>query len=173
VESSELSSEQITEQIHAAEERRDRALAEYQAAVEELEWWKQGQRLFASGDDAQDAEGPTNANELFPPGWVFADGTKPTLRQAIVAVMSEAPGRQWQLADLVGALDAQGWLPERSSRARSSKGVADMAAAMATEGHLRRVSRGVYMLSAQLAAAQETARRENFLGRSAGDAEDT
>lgn len=144
--------DEIAGNIRAAEERRDRALAEYEAALEELEWWRQGQRLFSGGDD----EEPRSRNpvtELFPAASLFESGDmKPTLRQAIVAVMERGDGREWPLDSLVDALDQRGWLPDRADATLTAKGVADMAAAMASEGHLKRVRRGVYTVSPEIAA---------------------
>lgn len=148
----------ITERIREAKARRDRALAEYQAAVEELEWWRQGQRLF--GEPEAEDQVDDDVAQLFPPAWAFADGTEPTLRQAIVATMEKRPGRHWPVHDLVAALHRNDWLPERED---STKRVSDMAGIMVKDGQLERVSRGVYILAPEVAAALAAARQRDRL----------
>jgi len=85
-------------------------------------------------------------------GFVFDQGIKPSLRQAMVAVMREHPGRRWTVADLTEALDGKGWLPENGA-----KRVSDMAGEMVRLNQAVRQGRGVYKLSPELAAALETA----------------
>ncbi len=83
---------------------------------------------------------------------MFGQGIRPSLRQAMVIVMREHPGRRWTVADLTQALDSKGWLPENGS-----KRVSDMAGDMVRLKQVVRHERGVYKLSPELAAALETA----------------
>jgi hypothetical protein len=154
----------IEANLRDAEERKQRALAEYKAALAEIEWWKQGQRLFGGGSST-DNEDATPLAEQFPPAWAFDDEHQPTLRQAIVAVMREAPGRPFRVAELAQALEDRGWLPDRDSRLSAKKRVSDLASLMIADGQLERADRGVYTLDAELDAALEVARQENVLGR--------
>jgi hypothetical protein len=160
----------ILAKVSEAEDRKARALAEYQAAVAELEWWKQGQRLF--GVHTEDEGLDPSITELFPPADAFSGGMQPTLRQAIVAVMRGQPGTHWRVSDLAGALMRAGWLPEREDAA---KRVSDMAGIMAGDGQLYRVARGVYALAPELAAAFEASHgninRHVFFGGQPSDKE--
>ncbi len=106
--------------------------AEHRAALQQLDlelgWWQQGLELFGDSDTddleevipSTDAAGSNNGTirELQPPSEVFShSGAKPTLRQAIVAVMSEDGDleRSWRPADVRAALQRRGWMPEAKS----------------------------------------------------------
>jgi hypothetical protein len=143
----------IAENLRRAEERKARALEEYRAANIELNWWRQGARLFGIGDDVEVGEA-TDSNEIFPNPILFLDKvTRPTLRQAVVTVMRLEPeALAWSVSDLVLGLQRRGWLPERQDAA---KAVSDIAGAMVSDGHLVRLSRGTYALAPELAATFE------------------
>src|SRR4051794_30100720 len=101
--------DEIARNIRTAEERRDRALAEYEAALEELEWWRQGQRVFG-GAETEDSRTLNRVTELFPAASLFESGElEPTLRQAIIAVMERGDGREWPLDALVDILGERRW----------------------------------------------------------------
>jgi hypothetical protein len=150
--SDELTPESINERLRVAEERKAEALARYEAASAEVAWLEDGLRLF-SPDAAPGVETPKEIlTEIFPEGFVFDQGIKPSLRQAMVVVMREHPGRRWAVADLTEALEKRGWLPENGA-----KRISDMAGEMARLNQVVRQGRGVYKLSPELAAALETA----------------
>jgi hypothetical protein len=150
--SEKLTPENIAERLRAAEKRKAEALARYEAASAEVAWLKDGLRLF-SPDAELDSETPKEVlTEIFPEGFVFDRGIEPSLRQAMVVVMREHPGRRWTVTDLAQALDSRGWLPENGA-----KRVSDMAGDMVRLKQVVRPGRGVYKLSPELAAALETA----------------
>ena len=150
--SDELTPESIGERLQAAKERKAEALARYEAASAEVSWLEDGLRLF-SPDTTPESESPKEVlTELFPDGLVFEQGIKPSLRQAMIVVMREHPGRRWTVPDLTEALDAKGWLPDNGA-----KRVSDMAGEMVRLAQAVRQGRGVYKLSPELAAALEGA----------------
>lgn len=94
-----------------------------------------------------------SATELFPEASFFIEhGVQPTLRQAIIAIMREQPGRQWSVTELTKALASKDWLPDKGA-----KRVSDMAGDMVRLGQILRPRRGVYVLSPETAAALEAA----------------
>lgn len=146
-----MTARDIKANIHDAEARVRAALAEYEAAKAELAWWQEGLRLIDPQAAAALNAEPEIVTELFPDGVVFATGARPTLRQAIVLVMREAPGKTaWTINELASALDEHDWLPARED---ANKGVSDMVAAMYNAGQLSRLDRGVYKLAPPLEAA--------------------
>jgi hypothetical protein len=148
----ELTPEGISDQLKAAKERKADALARYEAASAEVAWLEEGMRLF-DPNAASERDSPREMlAEIFPDGPVFDQGVKPSLRQAMVIVMREHPGRRWTVAELVDALDAMGWLPDNGT-----KRVSDMAGDMVRLDQAVRQERGVYKLSPELAAALEAA----------------
>lgn len=150
--SDELTPESIGDRLRIAKERKAEALARYEAASAEVSWLEEGLRLF-SPEAAPETGTPREIlTEIFPDGFVFDQGIKPSLRQAMVVVMREHPGRRWTVADLTEALDGKGWLPENGA-----KRVSDMAGEMVRLNQAVRQGRGVYKLSPELAAALETA----------------
>jgi len=147
--------EQIADNLRAAEERKNKALAEYKSALVELDWWREGQRIF---DPASVEERTVNAEEileLFPAASAFQNGNEPSLRQAIVALLRESPGARWTVSDIVSRLAGRGWLPRRTSTKEAAKRVSDMAGVMVADNQLERAGRGVYILAPELAAAFE------------------
>lgn len=150
-----LSLATIEENYKRAKQRRVDALAEYEAANAELEWWRQGLQLFGSDYSNLSDESGSMVTELFPDRSLFTGKMRPTLRQAIVLVMRDNPARRWSVDELASALNEQGWLPERES---AKKRVSDMAGDMVRLGQLARVNRGVYALSSELAAGLDAQR---------------
>jgi hypothetical protein len=147
--SDELNPQSIGEQLEAAKQRKAEALARYETASAEVAWLEDGMRLFKPGA-AQKRESPRELlADIFPDGPLDQDA-KPSLRQAMVIVMQDHPGRQWTVADLVAALDDNGWLPENGT-----KRVSDMAGEMVRLNQAVREGRGIYKLSPELAAALE------------------
>jgi hypothetical protein len=151
--SEKLTPENISTRLRAAKRRKAEALASYEAASAEVAWLEEGLRLFS--DDADlDSETPKEIlTEIFPEGYVFDQNIRPSLRQAVVVVMREQPGRRWTVTELAEALDGRGWLPKSGG----AKRVSDMAGDMVRLGQAVRHGRGVYKLSPELAAALETA----------------
>lgn len=154
-----LSPELLAERILAAEARKARALAEFEAAKAELAWLREGERLFGGGSREETPLPPqepgAKVTELFPDPSIFVNGLQPTLRQAIVYAMLGSNATHFRVGDLVDALDQRGWLPEHSN---PQKRVSDMAGEMVQEGQLERAGRGTYALSPELAAQLEAAR---------------
>jgi hypothetical protein len=150
--SDELTPERIADRLKVARERKDEALARYEAASAEVAWLEEGLRLF-NPDALPEPEAQRKMlDEIFPDGPVFDQGVNPSLRQAMVIAMREHPGRRWTVADLTEALGSMGWLPENGA-----KRISDMAGEMARLNQVVRQGRGVYKLSPELAAALEAA----------------
>ena len=161
-----LDPETIRENVAQARARRERALQAYAVATAELSWWLAGLRLIQP-EPGRSAEQRV-ADALS--GW---DRAGPTLRQAILLVMRADTTSDWTLGDLAFMLRLNNWLPKRED---PNKGIADMAAAMVTEGMLERSGRGVYRLPMHVAAALQEAlppitdyRRADELGFSVPD----
>jgi len=150
--SEEITPESIAARLRSAEQRKSQALAQYEAASAEVAWLREGLRLFDPEANLEAQDPQEVVTEIFPEGFVFDQGIKPSLRQAIVVVMREHPGRRWAVPDLAQALEGRGWLPEHGA-----KRVSDMAGDMVRLGQLVRHDRGVYKLSPELAAALEAA----------------
>jgi hypothetical protein len=148
-----LTPESIATRLRAAKRQKAEALADYEAASAEVTWLEEGLRLFGGGDAEPDSQTPKEIlTEIFPEGFVFEQNMTPSLRQAMVVVMREQPGRRWTVADLAQALDSRGWLP-----GNGAKRVSDMAGDMVRLKQVVRDGRGVYKLSPELAAALESA----------------
>jgi hypothetical protein len=142
----------IQASIESARARRDKAYAEYESAVKEIEWLEQGLSLWVVKVPHHGAKSPDDAllRELLPDG---AATQRPTMRQAMILVMRAGPRSEWPVADILQALTMNGWAPNGDAMKR----VSDMAGVMVGEGHLTRTGRGVYKLSALLAGALERA----------------
>jgi len=147
--SDKLNPESIEEQLEAAKQRKAEALARYETASAEVAWLEDGMRLFKLGAMPKREAPRELLADIFPDGPLDQDA-KPSLRQAMVIVMQNHSGRQWTVADLVTALDDNGWLPENGT-----KRVSDMAGEMVRLNQAVREGRGVYKLSPELAAALE------------------
>lgn len=114
---------------------------------------RDGLRLFDPNAEVEDEDSDATVTELFPDAEFFAQhGVAPTLRQAIVVLMREQPGRHWSVTELSEALAERGWLPDKGA-----KRVSDIAGDMVRLRQVRRPKRGVYVLSPEVAAALEAA----------------
>jgi hypothetical protein len=95
----------------------------------ELDWLKQGYRLFASGRRGL----PQPASEM----------DKPVLRKAILRVMGEGTKDIWKVPELIDTLTERGWMPNGTS---AKQIVRSRVSSMATAGELERVSYGAYKI---------------------------
>jgi hypothetical protein len=145
--------ETIIGNVLAAQQRKRIALAEYEAASEQLAWWLQGARL-AGIAELQIDESDENVvpDDLFPPVRYFEEsGVRPTLRQAIMAELQSEPNLAVPVADLAARLVGRGWLEAENAHKR----VSDLAGLMHNEEQLHRVNRGVYKLHPRFAVRIE------------------
>ena len=109
---------------------------------EELEWWEKGQRLFVLepepqeplplNEDADEESAPTSSN-----------GTKPTLRGAILAVLGQEPRKTWKTEAIIAELQRRDWMPGGEY---ADHHVRSMVAQMHRKGQARRMGRGMYRL---------------------------
>lgn len=141
----------IAAHIRDAEDRKSRALVEYQAATAELDWWKRGQQLFGGGGTSEPDD--SGADFDFLVASLNPDEQPSTLRQAIATVMWLEDKPSWNAREITLALDRRGWLPKHEPIKR----VTDMAGVMATAGQLRKEGRGSYSLAPELAASFDLA----------------
>jgi hypothetical protein len=118
--------------------------------LDELEWWESGKRFF--GFDG-DQEGEPEAQEKAPEPVsgqqqsFISNGSKPTLREAIMRVIGEQPKKTWQTEEVLTALRKRGWISDAKNadqHARSKMGE------MHRKGDLRRIRRGHYRLPPNL-----------------------
>lgn len=103
----------------------------------ELDWVRTGVELFVAGD------APT---ETAPPltGGVSTNGNKPSLREAILRVMGEKPGKPWKAPELMGVLEQRGWMPNSPEHAEHI--VRSRLSTLTKAGELRKVGYGLYKL---------------------------
>jgi hypothetical protein len=142
----------IAANIQAARDRKAQALAEYEAASAELSWWLQGAKLAGIATLSDEDDQNNVPDDLFPPARYFDETEeRPTLRQAIMAHLSETPTASFTVAELAQALVRRGWLPENGAQKR----VSDLAGVMHGDEQLQRVDRGVYRLHPRFALAFE------------------
>jgi hypothetical protein len=137
-----ITPEALRADIAAAQERRDRAYKDLEAAEQELEWLQQGlKRVEPGGQPGDDLLG------ALLPGLVRP--VKPTLRQAIVLVMRSNPHKQWVVDDITSMLRMNNWLP----RTDPGKRITDAAHGLVVDGYLSRADRGTYELTVDVAEA--------------------
>jgi hypothetical protein len=91
---------------------------------------------------------------------VFTADTKPTLRQAMIAVMASDATGAWRVADIASGIIREKWL---SDTEEAAKRVSDMASVMVGDGLLVRVDRGTYGLDAELVARLELLKANPFM----------
>jgi len=153
-----LDSDLIASNILAARERKANALAEYEVASAELSWWLEGAKL-AGVEVLPEEEDVNNVpDDLFPPVKYFEEtGERPTLRQAIMAHMSESPTTRFTVAEIAQALVKREWLPEVGAQKR----VSDLAGVMHGDEQVQRTGRGVYRLHPRFALGFERREQEN------------
>jgi len=125
----------ISEEVISAKVRELRSLIEAQEEQldrmrEELQWWETGQRLFGGPPE------PTVTHE------VGSNGSKPSLREGITAVLADGPA-VWKTEDVIEELQRRDWLPNGKNAAHH---VRSMLAEMHRKGQARRVTRGRYRL---------------------------
>jgi hypothetical protein len=92
--SEKLTQENIATRLGAAKRRKAEALAGYEAASAEVAWLEEGVRLFGGDAEPDSQTSKEILTEVFPEGFVFDQGITPSLRQAMVVVMREQPGRR-------------------------------------------------------------------------------
>ncbi len=134
------------ERIKELEDRVAAALATYQSAQAELEWWRQGRRLFVEGEThaggrqqepfGEEARPQQDSRGLSP-------GGKPTLRSAILRVMLERDGPV-RNEDLIESLRERNWLPSGKNALHN---VRAKVAELSRQGEVIRVDRGTYRLA--------------------------
>jgi hypothetical protein len=148
---------QIREAIARLEARRDAALAEAEAAVRELDWWRQGLALFdpaAAEEEKHEEAADAVIAHLVPAGY---DTPDQTLRQSLMLAMRADPQGEWSVRRLHDMLLTHRWA--KSDTKDLSKRITDMASLMVSDGLLERRGRGVYQLPRPIAAALTRALR--------------
>lgn len=152
----------IVVNIEAARARKATAVAEYEAASAELAWWLEGAKLAGVSVRSDEDDQNNVPDDIFPPVRYFEEsGERPTLRQAIMAQLSEAPASALSVAELAEAIVKREWLPELGAQKR----VSDLAGIMHGDNQLQRTDRGVYRLHPRFALALEQRGKVRF-GRS-------
>jgi len=147
----------IRENIARAKARRDAALAEFEAASRELEWWRAGLAMFdPEAAEAEELEEDADARirQIIPNGFETPD---PTVRQIILFAMRGDPYGDWSVDRIYDMGVTHRWIdPDAKDQ---GKRITDMASLMTQDGLLERVDRGIYRLPAPLGAALSRALR--------------
>jgi len=141
----------IRENIARAKARRDAALAEFEAASRELDWWRQVLEMFdpeAAVAEKSEEEAKARIRQLIPEGFETRD---PTVRQMILFSMRADPHGDWSVERLYNMMVTHRWIDPATKDA--TRRITDMAALMTKDGFLERAERGVYRLPEPLAAA--------------------
>lgn len=142
--------ETIRQNVQRAKQRRDAAQLELDAAVRELQWWRDGLAMFdPAGAVAEQAEelADFEIRRLLPDGFT----SSPTTRQLILFAIRAEPAGEWPIARIFDVGVMHRWIaPEDQEQL---KRITDMTALMAREGMLVRASRGVYKLREDLIGA--------------------
>lgn len=107
----------------------------------ELAWYEDAQRLFGDASPNPDVE-PSLPGLGDSPG-ASPNGSKPTLRQAILTVMREQPNKTWKVEAVIGELRRRDWLP---AGAHGEHHTRSMMAQMHRKGQAKRIDRGRYRL---------------------------
>lgn len=140
----------IRENLERAKQRRDAAQLELDAAVRELQWWRDGMAMFdPAGAVAEEAEelADIEIRRLLPDGFT----NSPTTRQLILFAIRAEPAGEWPIARIFDVGVMHRWIaPEDQEQL---KRITDMTALMAREGMLVRANRGVYRLREDLIGA--------------------
>lgn len=112
----------------------------------ELVWYEDGLRLFGDGERDPEVEPPLpgfagdSANE----GRNGSErASKPSLRNAILAIMREQPTKSRKVESVIAELRRRDWLPGGENGEHHTR---SMMAQMHRKGQLRRVDRGRYRL---------------------------
>jgi hypothetical protein len=151
------SDDPIVGNVLKARERRRQALAEYEMASTELDWWLEGAKLAGISELQVDVTHENSVpDDLFPPVRYFEEtGERPTLRQAIFAELATTPRAEVSVADLTDRLMHREWISGYAAQKR----VSDLAGVMHGDEQLQRVGRGIYRVHPKLAMVidQQTA----------------
>lgn len=140
----------IRANIESAKQRRDAAQVELDAAVRELQWWRDGLAMFdPEGAAAEQAEelADMEIRRLVPDGFT----RRPTTRQLILFAIRAEPAGEWPIARIFDVAAIHRWIDADDQE--QLKRVTDMTALMAREGLLVRTGRGVYKLRDDLIGA--------------------
>lgn len=140
----------IRENIERAKQRRDAAQLELDAAVRELQWWRDGLAMFdpaaAAAEQAEELA-DIEIRRLVPDGFTRS----PTTRQLILFAIRAEPAGEWPIARIFDVAAMHRWIDADDQE--QLKRITDMAALMAREGLLVRTDRGVYKLRDDLIGA--------------------
>jgi hypothetical protein len=140
----------IRENLERAKQRRDAAQLELDAAVRELQWWRDGLAMFdpesAAAEHAEE-RADMEIRRLIPDGFTRS----PTTRQLILFAIRAEPSGEWPIARIFDVAVMHGWLDAEDQE--QMKRITDMTALMAREGLLIRAGRGVYKLHGNLIGA--------------------
>jgi len=108
----------------------------------ELAWYEDGLRLF--GDSPPDPEVESPLPGIDPePTQTSTNGTKPTLRNAILIVMREQPNKTRKVETVISELRQRDWLPGGVNGEHHAR---SMMAQMHRKGQIKRIDRGRYRL---------------------------
>ncbi len=140
----ELHPDMIRANLRKARETRDEAWRAYEEAVNQVEWWERGAKLFGGATEIE-----VNADARL--GDLLPDGIprQPTLKQAILLIMRSNPNATWTVDQIAQMLNMNGWLPT----SEPAKRISDMAGVMVNEFWLSRTDRGTYALMPDIAVA--------------------
>lgn len=147
----------IRDNIARAKARRDAALAEFEAASRELQWWRDGLAMFdpeAAQVEQVEEDADARIRQIIPDGFETPD---PTVRQMILFAMRGDPYGDWSVTRIHDMLMTHGWVGAAAKD--QGKRITDMASLMVQEEVLERVDRGVYRLPQPLGAALSRALR--------------
>jgi len=147
----------IRENIARAKTRRDAALAEFEAASREIDWWRQGLEMFdpeAAAAERVEEDADARIKQLIPEGF---ETPNRTVRQMILFAMRADPYGDWSVERLYNMMVTHRWIDPAAKD--QSKRITDMAALMVQDELLERAERGVYRLPQSLAAALSRALR--------------
>jgi hypothetical protein len=108
----------------------------------ELEWWETGERLFGETANTDVADDEGGEKTMSAP----SNGTKPSLRVAILTVLGQEPRKTWKTDAVIEELRRRDWLPNGEYAEHHTR---SMLAQMHRKGQARRVERGSYRLPPQ------------------------
>jgi hypothetical protein len=128
----------IAENVAELRKRVAATEAELEQLRTQLDWWETGQRLF--GDDTE-AEPKAEPASTLPEG--SSDGGRPSLREAVLTVLSQEPVKTWKTEAVIEELRKRDWLPNGKYGEHHTR---SMLAQMHRKGQARRMGRGLYRL---------------------------
>lgn len=108
----------------------------------ELAWYEEAKQLFGDAPPDPDVEPPLPGitEERETPS---TNGAKPTLRQAILKVMSDDARKTWKVETVIAELRERGWMPGGEHAEHRTRSVL---AQMNRKGEIKRMDRGRYRL---------------------------